>query len=235
MLGGFWACGAYDEVSTIPWEDNNVFLVFLLYLEDLCSDGKFSGVLVSDFGGPIGPKGGKGSIVVPWTDGKLSRDSTMCDECSSFFWKDAEWSSFPEVVVEELSVPWTGAECSKGPCLHVTIVRDPDVVWGGFWACGADDEVSTVPWEDNNAFLVHWVDGEDVSASVTDGVCRRVSCIDREIVEAFWKELKIFTSPGSDGEFSRDLVSDLGRPKAPVGDRECISAPWLDGNIWASL
>jgi hypothetical protein len=66
------------------------FLVFLLYLEDLCSDGKFSGVLVSDFGGPIDPKGSKGSVVVPWTDGKLSRDSTMCDECSSSFWKDAE-------------------------------------------------------------------------------------------------------------------------------------------------
>ena len=104
------------------------FLVLLVDIEDLCSDGKFSGVLVLDLGGPIDPIRGKGSVVVSWTDGKLSRDSTMCDECSSFFWKDAECSSFPEVVVEEPSVPWTGSECSKGPCLHVTIVRVPVVV-----------------------------------------------------------------------------------------------------------
>jgi hypothetical protein len=96
--------------------------------EDLFSDVKFSGVLVSDLGSPIDPTRGKGSVVVSWTDGKLSRDSTMCEECSSFFCKDAECSSFPEVVVEEPSVPWTGSEFSKGPCLHVTIVSVPVVV-----------------------------------------------------------------------------------------------------------
>ena len=79
-------------------------------LEDLCSDGKFSGVLDSDLGDPIDPIRRKGSVVDPWTDDKLSRDSTMCDECSSFFWKDAECSSSPEVVVEEPSVPHVAIE-----------------------------------------------------------------------------------------------------------------------------
>ena len=103
------------------------FFSFLMDLEDPCSDRKFSGVLISDLGGPIAPIGGKGSVV-PWTDGKVSRDSTMYDRCSSFFWKDAECSSFPEVDVKEPSVPWSGKECSRGPCLHVTIVRVPVVL-----------------------------------------------------------------------------------------------------------
>ena len=66
---------------------------------------------------------------------------------------------------------------------------------------GADDEGFTFPLEDNNVSLVPWVEGEDIIASVSDGGCHRVPCIDRENVEAFWKKkLKIFSGPGSDGE-----------------------------------
>ena len=79
---------------------------------------------------------------------------------------------------------------------------------GGFWACVAVDEGFTFPLEDNNVFLVPWLDGEDVRTSVSNGRCHRVSYKNRERVEDFpkkkkKKKLKIFSGPGSDGEFFR--------------------------------
>ena len=142
-----------------------------------------------------------------------------------------------ESYFQILAVPSTGTECSRGPCSHLTVVRVPDVVWEGFWTCGTDDEGFTLSWEDNNGFLVHWVNEKDLRAPVSDGGCLRVSCIDIECVEAFWKELKFFKGPCSDGKYSRVLVSDLGCLIAPLGDRICFSAPWLDYNtstfLWA--
>ena len=66
------------------------FLVFLVD-EEFFSDGDVSDFLGSDLGGHITSVEGRG-FVVPWKDGKVSRDSTMCDKYHSFFWKGAECS-----------------------------------------------------------------------------------------------------------------------------------------------
>jgi hypothetical protein len=42
--------------------------------------------------------------------------------------------------------------------------------------------------EDNNVFLVPWLDGEDGRTSVSNGRCHRVSYKYRERVEAFPKK-----------------------------------------------
>ena len=67
--------------------------------EEFFSDGDVSDFLGSDLGGHITSVEGRG-FVVPWKDGKVSRDSTMCDKYHSFFWKGAECSRIPEIEVK---------------------------------------------------------------------------------------------------------------------------------------
>lgn len=85
----------------------------------------------------------------------------MYDESPRYFWKDFGGSRRPGVDDKECTVSWTDTECSRVACLHFTVVRVSDIVWGGFCECGADDEGFTFPWDNSNGFLVPWVDEED--------------------------------------------------------------------------
>ena len=56
----------------------------------------------------------------------------MCDGYPTLFWNDAECSGNPGIDSKESTVPWTGIECSRELCLHLTVVRVLDVIWGSF-------------------------------------------------------------------------------------------------------